>query len=466
MLRRAQEFEAFVSDPLGYEGIQMGRVERLRRRFAVKHADLDEQWLEAAQPVSPYPPVGSHGAAKGPLNILVYYIDTLRYDVADDPSIMPNLVRFRARSLDFKAAYATGSDTLRSLPGLTGGNYFVRNEHAGDLCELAAEAPHESSLFIAKSAREFLRRLRPAFKFEHEVEVPDYQSGREVWGYGADRATSSKIVDAALERLGQRGSQPFFMWLFHFDQHNWREIEDRYVAEVKARHQVPAEGVLNSRYRAIATAIDADFGRMLQGLERLGLSDNTVVLLVSDHGEGLGEGGFWVHSVFLWESLIHVPLALHVPGVPAAVVTEPVSLVDVAPTLSRFLSSSPQAHLYHGEDLLMHAVGKAPERRLPIVFAAALRDELVRIGMLDASGEYKLVVRLEAAQLELYDRGSPNADSTNLAQQRPELSRELLRQLAASPVFPRTVDDFRMLNTKGALEPTGGSSMLPVSAGH
>lgn len=467
MLRRSNELAVYLKDPSGYRGIQMDRLERLRARFRLDDVELDASWLSTPPPLPPgqtRQELVERGLSEP--NVLVFYIDTLRQDVAHDPSIMPHLARFARESLDFRRAYATGSDTLRSLPGITGGNYFLRHTHSGNVCELGKRSAHESSLFIAESAGHFLSRLLPSFDFEHEVRIQDFDPGSQVWGYGADKPTGERIVDAALDYLKRRSDEKFFMWLFHFDQHNWRELDSDYIDDISARFEVPTEGELDARYRAIASALDAQFGRLLAGLDELGLSDNTVVLLLSDHGEGLGWGGFWVHSVFLWESLVRVPLVLRVPGVAPQLVEDVVSLVDVAPTLAGFLLPEAPKAGYHGEDLLRHAdVAPAP-RRFPVLFAAALRDELVRIGTLDRAGRHKLVVRLEAAELELFDLETPTPDERNLARERPGVSRSLLRLLARSPVFPRSLEEFQMLRPQAELSFRAEPQELPASAAH
>ena len=265
-----------------------------------------------------------------------------------------------------------------------------------------------------------------------------------------------------------RPDEKFFMWLFNFDQHNWRELSEDFVQGVMKSTRCPRRCTYSNRYRAVATAIDAQFGRMLEALEASGHADDTAVLVVSDHGEGLGDGGFWVHSVFLWESLIHVPLLVRVPGVAPRAVDEVVSLVDVAPTLARFLVPNASIRGYHGEDLLLHADPEPakPTRRFPVMFEAALRDELVRVGMIEAGGRSKLVVRLEAAQAELHDLRSALPDDVNLAADEPERARKLLRMVAKSPMFPREIDDFRMLNPKGNLSLESAQATLPVSAGY
>lgn len=447
-LRRTQNLEATLqgTDP---KSLEIVRVQRLVERYELGDTSLHPSWDEPPPPSST-----AVQALRGaePRNVLVFYIDTLRNDVARDPELMPAMVRFAEQSLDFRRAYAPGSDTLRTLPALTGGNYYVRHNHANDLCNIAERAPHESVLVTPRSAHEFLSRLRPAFAFEKVIEVRDYSEEKEVWGYGADRPTAPKLVDETLAYIQNRPRhEPFFLWMFNFDQHSWREMDEAYVEERAQTLGVPREGDLNWRYRVIARSIDAEFERLIAGLERLGALDDTVILVVADHGEGLGRAGFWVHSVFLWESLIRVPLILRVPGVEPQVIEDIVSLVDVAPTLAPFFGSTDRKG-YQGVDLLAYAAGEHPQRQHPLVLRAASRDRLVRVGLLDPETGLKLVVRLEAALPELYDLDVEDPDGASLASQRPGMTRALLRRVATSPVFPRESRDFDLLVDLGTKE--------------
>ncbi len=450
MLRRVQTLEAFVSNPTGFDSLAMARVERLKERYGIESTVLDPSWNELpAEPPEVQKKLAALRSPWKPKNIIVYYVDTLRQDVATDPSVMPNVARFAAQSLDFRRAYATGSDTLRSLPGLTGGNYDVGRSHDNDLCRVAESAPHESALIAARSAREFLKKLRPEFKFEYEREIADYPEGKQVWGYGADRPTAKRIVDSAVEYLKSRRDRNFFLWLFNFDQHSWRELDDDYVNEQARIHQVPKEAPLNFRYRAVATAIDAQFGRLIREIDRLKLRDNTVVLFVSDHGEGLGRDGFWVHSVFLWDSLIRVPLIMRIPGIAPRRINEVVSLADVAPTLARYMLRDPRMDGYQGEDLLRYVAEKHPERRKPLLLSAASKDQLVRVGLIEPKFNAKLVLSLEAALPEYYLLDRKDSDANNLAQAEQARVLSMLSQLVRSPVFPREPDDFDMRKSKG-----------------
>lgn len=63
--------------------------------------------------------------------------------------------------------------------------------------------------------------------------------------------------------------------------------------------------------------LDAQVGEFLKGLEMLGLGNKTLVVIVSDHGEGLGDHGEYTHGLFLYDAVVRVPLLMVGPGVPA-----------------------------------------------------------------------------------------------------------------------------------------------------
>ena len=452
VLRREQVAEEFLKNPLHWRGINMSRVARVRERFPLGVPSIAPQWLS---PAAEEPDFAERiSALRGPkrgYNVIVYYVDTLRDDIARDRQVMPNLARFADSSLDFRNAYAAGSDTLRSLPALTGGNYDVSTTPKNDLLRVATRAGYDRQLVIAKSAREFIGKLRPDFHFDRTTDIEDYPKEMQVWGYGAQQSTARPVVDRGLELLRARRhtSKPYLLWLFNFDQHNWHELDTPYVEHLAQVHHIPIDnGDQSWRYRAIAAGIDAEFGRLIKGLEAQKLMSDTVLLFVSDHGEALGRDGFWVHSVFLWDQLIRVPLLLHAPGLGARRIDERVSLVDVAPTLARYMLSAPDMAGYQGEDLLGYLLPDRPPRRLPLLLTAAAKDVLVRIGLVDPVRNKKVVLSLEAALPELYDLGSSDPDAANLADAQPKPTLELLRQLYHSPIFPQSAEDFEVRDTK------------------
>ena len=103
-------------------------------------------------------------------------------------------------------------------------------------------------------------------------------------------------------------------------------------------------------YYASVSFMDAQVGRVLASLDQLGLAKNTIVVFTSDHGYHLGDHGLW-QKMSLFEQSARVPLIISSPGMPAGnVVTEPVGLVDLYPTITS-LCSVPIVGGVQGQDM-------------------------------------------------------------------------------------------------------------------
>jgi hypothetical protein len=442
MLRRTGDAVAYMSSLGAWKGPELQRLSQFTRKYDIASTARSPAWDDPA-PESPklVQAVQALRGQRRDLNIIVYYVDTLRHDVSADPALMPNTVAFARSAIDFTHAYSTGSDTLRALPGLTGGSYDFAATKPTDMLSVARQAGMAPTLVISQSAFEFLDKLRPTFRFEETLHIRDYDSAKKVWGYGADAPTAERLVDTALEWIDKNAGRRFLLWVFNFDVHAWRELNEDYIEAAAKRLGVPKEGKFPQRYRVVARDIDAEFGRLLEGLEARNLDRNTLVLAVSDHGEGLGRHDFWVHSVFLWEPLVRVMLAMRVPGLKPAVVDDKVSLVDVAPTLARYMVAEPDMSDYHGEDLLGYLLPRRPPRRFPLLMSACSKLVMARIGLVDPVGPWKLVLPFESAVPELYDLRAQDPDAASVAEAHPRRMLEMLNVLVSSPLYPRKEAD-------------------------
>jgi len=438
MLSRARTAEAFLRNPRGWKGTTQSGLDRLKEQYDIENTTLDPTWGRGLlEPPAVERSLVAMRRRERPPNVVVFYVDTLRNDVARDPTVMPNFNRFAARSLDFQQAYSTGSDTMNALPSLTSGRYGSESQASNEMIEVARKSKLHTALVIPQSSLEFLKKERPVFRFEETVHVTDFTPARtDVWGHGADRPSAMELADHAAEWMKQHRDERFLLWIFNFDVHNWRELSEKHVTETAIRFGMP-QGKGMPRYRIAARGVDEGFGRLLRGLEEAGLEKDTIVLFVSDHGEGVGRDGFWVHAIFLWEVLMRIPLALHVPGVAPKVVTEQVSLVDVAPTLARWVNPAVATAGYHGMDLMEHTLPKRGPRRRPLLMVAAAQDGLRRIGMIRAGSPLKLVLQVEAGAPELYDCSVEDPDWDDLAERHERVTLEMLSKLVRSPVYPR-----------------------------
>jgi choline-sulfatase len=134
-------------------------------------------------------------------------------------------------------------------------------------------------------------------------------------------------VRAAIEWVrGRAASHPFFLFLHLYEPHAPYDPPEPFASRYRA-----------SPYDGAIAAADAEVGELLRELARLGIYDRAVVMLLSDHGEGLGEHGEQQHGMYLYRTTLQVPLLLKLPGsiLGGGTVQAPAQLIDVVPTLTR-----------------------------------------------------------------------------------------------------------------------------------
>jgi arylsulfatase A-like enzyme len=177
----------------------------------------------------------------------------------------------------------------------------------------------------------------------------------------ADRP-AHETVDSALAWLSSReNSRPFFLWTHFYDPHcpyqppppfdrmhdesfpgdparNW------YKLSTKARRKLLADPRevehMRSLYKGEISYTDSELARLFKSLKDRGEFDNTLVILTSDHGEGLGEHEYWFdHGTFLYDAELSVPLLIHFPAGAHAgkKVASQVRLIDIMPTVMEVL---------------------------------------------------------------------------------------------------------------------------------
>jgi arylsulfatase A-like enzyme len=187
--------------------------------------------------------------------------------------------------------------------------------------------------------------------------------------------TAPEVIDRGLawleERLGDN-EQPLFLFLHLFDIHDPytppppydRRFDADYQGPIDGRRitspDSPVHGAMPARdlehlialYDGGIAWVDSEVGRFLDGLDELGVEENTLVIVTSDHGEEFFEHGHKTHRRQLYPESIQVPLIMRWPGtLPAARrIAGPVGLVDIAPTILAACGLQPPA-AWPGHDL-------------------------------------------------------------------------------------------------------------------
>ncbi len=227
------------------------------------------------------------------------------------------------------------------------------------------------------------------------------------------------VVSDAIRWLEDVGTCPVFLWAHLYDPHRPYEPPEPY----RSRHFDPYIG-------EIAFA-DSQIGRLLEALERRGLLDRTVVVVAGDHGESLGEHGEEDHGIFVYESVLRIPLIIRPPGgardasSPPRRVGEVVRLVDVMPTLLE-LVGLPVPPM-DGVSLvgLMGGRGAGPGRE---AYAESMYPARFGWSPLRTlrEGRYKLI---EAPRPELYDLERDPFETRNIHAERAGVAQAMTARL-------------------------------------
>ena len=231
-------------------------------------------------------------------------------------------------------------------------------------------------------------------------------------GAGAAERPANEAVDAALGWLQKESPEPFFAWLHLYDPHSPYRPPPPFDAEFKDR---PYDG-------EIAFA-DQQLGRVMDWLKASGHEADTVVAMVADHGESLGEHDETTHAILIYQATLHVPMILAGPDVPSnQVALGPVGTVDLLPTLLGLLKVDPPKGLI-GRDLRPSFSGQ--RLRPEPLYAESLFGRLnCRWSSLRTlvEGEWKLI---QGAEPELYNLAQDPSEAENLAAAEPERVRKM-----------------------------------------
>jgi arylsulfatase A-like enzyme len=392
------------------------------------------------------------------LNVLLFVVDALRADPfvpgADSLRAYPNFFDLRRRGRWFTRAFSPAAGTDLSMTGVLTGK---ANPMAGSeltLPETFAAAGYRSHAVIPAEVLRFASPTMLTRGFhKHDIVDPGQRNAP-----GADGLDSGRITDLGLgfiDRWARDPDRPFFLWLHYFDVHEHTEISAESPPLVAANGGVPPVERAD-KYRALVRVVDGALGRMLGDLRRRGLDRNTIVVLLSDHGESLKEHPRLPekHGRFLYNPLVHVPMVMLVPGLAPAEIAHPVSLLDIPATLLDLLGMPPEPDTsdFQGESLLPLLLDGPPSlfeppRILPL-------HESDQFGLI--AWPHKLLYRPAANLTELYHLGTDFAESKDLAESEPELVRSLLSAYRAFPavVLDRTSEGRKLWDMKaGATRP-------------
>ena len=400
-------------------------------------------------------------------NLLLITIDTLRADhvgaYGAAQARTPRLDSFAARGVRFEHAQSAIPLTGPSHSTILTGQYppvhgvrdnvvFALADKQETLAEILKEKGYRTGAFVGAYPVAAAFGFRQGFEVFHEgfKESP-------IPGAGAQRR-GNEVADDAIAWLNAPSRGPFFAWLHFYDPHAPYDPPEPYKSAFAGR-----------LYDGEIAFTDEQVGRVLDAVKAAGHESDTVVAVLADHGESLGEHGEMTHAVLIYEATLHIPFLLAGPGVPAGVVSKSrVGTVDLVPTLLRLLGLEPAADL-PGRNLLPAFRGE----RLPPepLYSESLFGRLnCRWSSLRGitDGDYKLVMGSRSELFNLADDPGETNDLSTREGPRVEKMQAILRaalsKMAPSGDSARTAavapDQEAILRSLGYVSGSGGAGEL------
>ena len=429
------------------------QADRRTRPLALLSAAL----LLTACVAGPRPSARSAAAAP----VVVVSIDTLRADHLPSygyPAVAtPNIDALRSESVLFDNAYTHCPLTLPAhaslLTGLLPPEHGVRNnigyrldpKHA-TLAGLLKARGYATGAALSSYVLRRTTGLDAGFDFYADVTTA---AGART--AGEVQRPGPETVRLALDWVRGVRDRPFFLFVHLFEPHSPYAPPEPY----RSRYGPSYDGEV--------AAADGALGTLVAGLREIGVYEKSIVVLLSDHGEGLGDHGEAEHGILLYRETLRVPLMLRLPGGERAASREaaPAGLRDVLPTLARILDLELPAAV-RGRDLLASAgasdAGVYSETFYPRIHLgwSELRS------LVDA--RYHLI---DGPRPELYDLARDPAERREILSERPQVASAMRGALANGtsdfvPPSPATAEERERLQSLGYL--AGGTAAPAASS--
>ncbi|HKT10526.1 MAG TPA: tetratricopeptide repeat protein [Terriglobia bacterium] len=363
-------------------------------------------------------PGGAQATLK-PLNVVLVTIDTLRSDHVHCYGYQgvktPTLDALANRGVLFEQAVAQAPLTAPSHASIFTGEYptrhhvrdtggFILPSSSRTLATILQKHGWDSAAFIGSSV------LKREFGFNLGFDHYDDKMPRPGHGdqYLEEPSRPAGIViDHAIDWLNAQSGKPFFLWVHLYDPHMPYTPPPPFSEEYKTH---PYDG-------EIAYA-DQQLGRLIDVLDKKA-PGNTIIAVLSDHGESLGQHGEYTHGIFLYDSTLRIVFIMAGPGIPAGMrIKRQVREIDFLPTMLGLMGGKtlvPQQ--VQGTTLVPAFFGN------PVDTGTSYEETLyprINMGWSELRGvrtDHWMYIR--APKSELYDLSTDPGETTNEIQKDP-----------------------------------------------
>ena len=369
-----------------------------------------------------------------PRNVILVSIDTLRADrlgtYGYKPIRTPHIDRIAREGVVFENAATATPLTLPAHASIFTGRTPLRHGVIDNFGSLLAE--DEQTLAEALAARGFATagfvgafvldsRWGVAQGFDTYFDRFDPRGRVPATPLASSERPGNEVLEPALEWIGRQGERPFFCFIHFFDPHTPYAPPEPY----RSRYGPETLGL----YDGEVAFADSLVGELVSALEEQGVYEDTLMIVMGDHGESLGDHGEMTHGLFIYDATTRVPLILRSPGVDGgARIAAQVRTIDVMPTVLDLLEIETPAVV---EGTSLRPLLGDPAASLGLTAYMESHYSQSYFGWAPLVGlrseRYKFI---EAPREELYDLQVDPGETGNLAGEKPELVKQFSESLS------------------------------------
>lgn len=396
-------------------------------------------------------------------NIIIIAIDALRPDhlgcYGYNRNTSPNIDKLAGEGIRFTQAIAPGGWTFESVPSILTGTYsFVHqicgsspapiNHNIKTLPQELSTHNYQTAIFsnqpvlkIIDTSNYFQELFLDKGTLDHKATITEYSLTNNIQAW-----------------LGEKGTEaPFFLYIHYWGCHvpyrppaPYKDMfsHDRYskkhktvpistlntedrmfdgkgrIPYVLAENNITDMHYYIAQYDGVISYVDSQIGRLMGTLKKLKLYKDTVIILISDHGEMLGEHNMYFFHTGGYEENIRVPLIIRFPKLfpGGKKVSTQVSLIDIAPTILEIIGLTKPSYM-QGESLLSFV---KPFRSYNAKYALSSDRDFLTV----RSGDWKLFYNGRDHSYDLFDLKNVPKEENNLIYQRTDVVKLLARRMA------------------------------------
>jgi len=348
-------------------------------------------------------------------NVIFIFIDAVRADHLSaygyGKSTSPNLEKLAARGCIFDNAFTPSPSTYQAVPKFMQSTYW--DAHLQTWTEVLAHNGYDTVLFPGRRAATLYRRIKDPRMIS-----------------SARTGNLRESVDAVIDKFSKSApDRPLCAYLYGFEPH----------FPYKPRSDFNFGPTQADRYDGELAYADHQLGRLFDWLDQSGAINNTIIVVMSDHGESLGERNVYKHNAQLYNEQMRVPIIFYAPNLPPRRLTDYVSTIDLGSTILNAVGiACPKDYagvsllpLMRGESFIRPPVyGEHWQRNdSPFLGPEHNVDPEIRKFMVISQDGYKLIYNRNAYSFELFNLKEDQKELRNLFDHMPEKAAELKRLL-------------------------------------